>query len=40
MMIFISFTVANDYNFGARNDRTASVVAFSCRQIKLLKAFV
>ena len=39
MMIFNSFTVANDYNFGAR-DRTAAVVAFSKRQIKLLKAFV
>ena len=24
----------------ARNDRTAAVVAFSCRRIKLLKAFV
>ena len=41
MMIFNSFTVAcSDYNFGARNDRTAAVVAFSRRQIKLLKAFV
>ena len=40
MMIFNSFTVAcNDYNFGA-NDRMASIIAFSCRQIKLLKAFV
>ena len=39
MMIFNSFTVANDYNF-ARDDRTAAVVAFSWRQIKLLKAFV
>ena len=28
MMIFNSFTVANDYNF-ARDDRTAAVVAFS-----------
>ena len=34
MMIFSSFTVANDYNFGAPQDRTASVVAFSCRQNK------
>ena len=38
-MIFNSFAVAKDYNFGA-NDRTAVAVAFSCRQIKLLKAFV
>ena len=37
MMIFNSFTVANNYNFG---NQTAAVVAFSCRQIKLLKAFV
>ena len=37
MMIFNSVTVANDYNL-ARSDRTA--VAFSCRLIKLLKAFV
>ena len=38
-MIFNSFTVAKDYIL-ARNARTAAVVAFSCRQIKLLKAFV
>ena len=37
MMIFNSFTVANDYNFGAL---IAAVVAFSCRQLKLVKAFV
>ena len=37
MMIFNSVTVANDYNL-ARSDRTA--VAFSCRQIKLLKALI
>ena len=35
-MIFNSFTVANDYTL-AHNDRTAAVVAFSCRQIKLLE---
>ena len=40
MMIFNSFTFANDYNFGARWPRTAAVVAFSLRQIKLLKAFL
>ena len=34
-----SFTVANDYIL-ARQERTAAVVAISCRQIKLLKAFV
>ena len=39
MIIFHSFTVANDYNFGAQC-RTTAAVAFSCRQIKLLKAFV
>ena len=36
MMIFNSFTVANYYNF-ASNYRTAAVVAFSCREIKLFK---
>ena len=40
MMIFNSNIVANDYNFGARNDRAAAAVAFSCRQLKLLKTFV
>ena len=39
MIIFNSFTVVNDYNFG-RNYPTAEAVAFSRRQIKLLKAFV
>ena len=39
MMIFNSNTVANDYNF-ARNDRATAAVAFSCRQLKLLKVFV
>ena len=33
MMIFNSFTVANDYNFGARYDRTAAVVEHDhCRE--------
>ena len=40
MMIFNSDTVANDYNFGAPNDRLAAAVAFSCRLLKLLKAVV
>ena len=31
MMIFNSFTVANDYMILTRDDRTAAVVAFSCR---------
>ena len=39
MTIFNSNTVANDYNL-ARNDRAAAAVAFSCRQLKHLKAFV
>ena len=34
MMIFNSFTVACNETILARNDRTAAVVAFSCRQIK------
>ena len=38
MMIFNSFTVANDYNFGAQVTERPS--RFLCRQIKLLKAFV
>ena len=38
MMIFKSFTVANDYNFGAQMTERPS--RFLCRQIKLLKAFV
>ena len=38
-MIFNSFAVAKDYNFGP-NDRTTVAVALSCRQIKLLEAFV
>ena len=38
MMIFNSFTVVK-ITILARNDRTTSAVAFSCRQIKLLKAF-
>ena len=39
MKIFNSFIVANDYSL-ARNDCSTAVVAFSCLQIKLLKAFV
>ena len=39
MIIFNAFTVANDLiTILVRNDRKS--VAFSCRQIKLLKAFV
>ena len=39
MMTFNSLTVVDDLiTILARNDRTA--VAFACRQIKLLKAFV
>ena len=37
MMIFNSFTVVK-ITILARNDRTTAAVAFSCRQIKLLKA--
>ena len=36
MMIFISFTVANDYSFVAHMIERPS--NFSCQQIKLLKA--
>ena len=37
MMVFNSFTAANDYNFGANHPMAG---AFSCSPIKLLKAFV
>ena len=36
----MSFSLVLTITILARNDRAAAVVAFSCRQIKLLKAFV
>ena len=40
MVIFNSFQLFPTITILAFNDRTAAVVAFSSRQIKLLKAFV
>ena len=39
-MMILTHLLLQPITILTRSDRTAAVVAFSCRQIKLLKAFV
>ena len=39
-MMILTHLLLQTITILTRNDRTAEVVAFSCRQMKLLKAFV